>query len=216
MVDLSHPILGSVSACRADGKLVPPPLRQVDQVPPNDTVRRRYRVALDHLRQSLALRVIQQGHAAPRKHVYQPIRTSGVGPQQPIAPLVDQRRPKPLRRPACRPHKVSPGQAANGPGLHRDQTAPLPSSSLPYNLFKAPPPMPSPTSIWLTTIAPNIRALGYPLAIRPHKIWYNHLRRGDVIFARFRRTRDQRNTAPDKRPPAKIACDLAARTPSAR
>ncbi len=64
-------------------------------------VRCRDRIALDDLRQGLALRVIEQRRPAGRQHVDQTIRTGGVEPQDPIANRLQTNAAK-LRRIAAR------------------------------------------------------------------------------------------------------------------
>jgi len=68
-----------------DAKLVPDPLREIDQPPANDPVHRRDRPALDNPDKRLALGLVELGRLPRRLAVDKSVRPRGVETQHPVA-----------------------------------------------------------------------------------------------------------------------------------
>jgi len=110
-----------------DAILVEHPLRQIDQPPAYDPMDRRGRTGLDHGDERAPLLVIEFRGMPGRLAVDQPIRSSPIEPQDPIANGLEPHAPEPSRVRARTAvinrdeRKQPPGDA---PGLFRQNKGP--------------------------------------------------------------------------------------------
>jgi hypothetical protein len=79
------------------------PTRQVNQPPAHNPMNGRDRAALNNLRESLALDIIQQGGLARRLTVEEPVWTSSIEPHDPV--------PYDLQRHSANPRRIAAAPA---------------------------------------------------------------------------------------------------------